>query len=276
LAPCEETKQAVLYCLAEAAAKHHIDVLWIMACSNHLHFGVVDREGDYPGFLRRFHQHVSKVVNCHWGRWGELFDGEQTSMVELADEEAVFREMMYSLTNPVKDHLVARAREWTGATSLEYQLKDEELVVAKPRWFFRQGEDSKLPEVVRLRFKRPPPFEHLSQKEWAKMIADGVAARERAAREERRLTKRGLLGIEAVKAQRFHDCPKSHEPRRRMSPRVAAKNKWRRVETLQRNGAFLKAYALARREYRAGKTDVVFPAGTYLMHVQHGARRAPA
>jgi hypothetical protein len=276
LAPCEETRQAILYCLAEAAAKHHIDVLWIMACSNHLHYGLLDRGGNYPDFLRRFHQHVSKVINCHWGRWGKLFDGEQTSMVELADDKAVFREMMYSLTNPVKDHLVQRAQDWTGATSLHHQLDDEELVVAKPGWFFRQGEDSKLPEVVRLRFKRPPPFEHLSHKEWKKMITHAVDAQERASRDERRLTKRRVLGIHAVQAQPFHHRPKSHEPRRRMSPRVAAKNKWRRIETLQRNHAFLKAYAAARREYRAGNADAVFPAGTYLMRVQHSVRCAPA
>jgi len=43
---------------------------------------------------------------------------------------------------------------------------------------------------------------------------------------------------------------------------VAARNKWARVETLQRNRAFLIDYAVARDAWRHG-APVTFPWGTY-------------
>ena len=276
LLPCEETKQAVLYCLAEAAQEHDIDVLWLMACSNHLHYGIHDRNGNYPKFLRRFHQQVSKLINCHWGRWGSVFDDDPTSMVELADAEAMFQKMIYSLTNPVKDNLVHRAKHWPGATSLRYHLDNEQLVVKRPDGFFRQGDDANLPDVVTLDFKRPPPFAHLTQEAWASKIRKAVADHERAAHAKRLTDSADVMGIEAVLAQPWWGRPESDEPHRKIGPRVAAKNKWRRIEALQRNHDFLNAYAIALAAYRAGTPDVTFPAGTYKLHVEHGVSRRDA
>ncbi len=51
-----------------------------------------------------------------------------------------------------------------------------------------------------------------------------------------------------------------------MSPRVAAKNKWRRIEVLQRNTDFLTDYAAALEAYQAGNAEFVFPAGTYQLY----------
>ncbi|MFK7817477.1 MAG: hypothetical protein AB8G99_02060, partial [Planctomycetaceae bacterium] len=126
--------QAVLYCLAEAAAHHDnsIELLWFFTMSNHSHYGIFDPDGTYPIFLARFHKHLAKVLNCHFGRWGSLFEPEQASVVELCDDGAVFDKMIYSLTNAVNDHLVARAHEWPGFSSLKAQLDDEELVVKRP------------------------------------------------------------------------------------------------------------------------------------------------
>ena len=50
-----------------------------------------------------------------------------------------------------------------------------------------------------------------------------------------------------------------------MKPRVAAKNKWRRIEALQRLKEFTAAYREAWLRWKQGYTDVVFPAGTYAM-----------
>ncbi len=70
-------------------------------------------------------------------------------------------------------------------------------------------------------------------------------------------------------AQDPFDSPRSHAPRRKISPRVAAKNKWRRIEALARNKQWLADYREAMRQYNAGNRDAVFPYGTYLMHVRH-------
>jgi hypothetical protein len=50
-----------------------------------------------------------------------------------------------------------------------------------------------------------------------------------------------------------------------MSPQVAAKNKWARIEALLRNRAFSEKYRDAFLAHVAGLANVVFPFGTYLM-----------
>jgi hypothetical protein len=48
-----------------------------------------------------------------------------------------------------------------------------------------------------------------------------------------------------------------------LSPRVAARSKWSRIEALLRNRAFRDAYTAARASFASGIRDVIFPAGTY-------------
>jgi putative transposase len=50
-----------------------------------------------------------------------------------------------------------------------------------------------------------------------------------------------------------------------MSPRVAAKNKWARIEALLRNRGFIDRYRDAFLGHIAGLANVLFPFGTYWM-----------
>ena len=62
--------------------------------------------------------------------------------------------------------------------------------------------------------------------------------------------------------QSWRDRPSSHEPRRELSPRVAARDKWARIEALLRDRAFRLAYRAARAAWLLGER-AIFPAGTY-------------
>jgi hypothetical protein len=86
---------------------------------------------------------------------------------------------------------------------------------------------------------------------------------------------RSFLGARAILAQDPYDAPRSSEPRRTLSPRIAAKNTWARIEALRRVKAFIERYRVAYCQWKAGVRDVVFPAGTYGMRVQHGVACAP-
>ena len=167
--------------------------------------------------------------------------------------------MIYSLTNPVKDHLVAHATDWPGFTSLVAQLHDKTLTVERPHWFFRP--DGPMPEKVSLRFRRPPCFAQLTQQKWTDMIRAAVAVEERNAAAARKGAR--VLGRKAVLRQSAFARPETHEPRRELSPRVAARSKWRRIECLRRNAEFLEHYRAAFDRRRAGSTRVLFPHGTY-------------
>jgi hypothetical protein len=57
---------------------------------------------------------------------------------------------------------------------------------------------------------------------------------------------------------------------------VASRDKWKRIELLQRLKTFLAEYREALVTWRKREVAPVFPAGTYLMRVSNGVACAPA
>jgi putative transposase len=169
--------------------------------------------------------------------------------------------MTYALTNPVKDGLVEKAHHWPGVSSLGFLVHGGRLTANRPKHFFR--EEGPMPETVTLSFARPCGFEHLSASEFADLVMQRVCGVEELAAAERRRTGVPVMGRRAVLAQRWAERPGTHEPRRELSPRVAARSKWSRIEALLRNRAFRDAYIEARNRFVDGVRDAVFPAGTY-------------
>jgi len=266
LRPSKATDEAIAYCFARAAKKYGLDVFWLSVMSNHYHAGVYDRFGNYPAFLRYFHSLLARCLNAYYGRWENLWSTEPSGVVELCGEEDILHWQTYSLCNPVKDQLVDRVLHWPGFNSYRYQLAGKPVVLHRPRWFFDEGGD--MPEVVELEFVRPPEFKDLSQQQWADKIRSAVAEQEQQAANERAATGTRVLGRKAILRQSPFSCPKTCVDRRGLRPRVASRDKWRRIERLRANKAFQRSYREAYNRRRAGETDVVFPYGTYKLHVQ--------
>ena len=273
LRPDPETTNAFLYCLALAAERARMQVVAFLAHSNHHHTIVVDTEGRMPEFLEGFHKLLAKHQNALRGRWENFWASEATSIVELAEPDDILAKMVYALTNPVKDHIVARADQWPGATSLRANLYGQPMHVHRPHRFFRKEGD--LPESLTLTCVRPPGFEDLAPAEWRTLLEDRIRGIERPVDEECRRRGTRILGRAHVLRQRPTDRPASHEPRRQLSPRVAGMNKWARIEALQRNKAFLSAYRAARDLWQSGM-DAVFPTGTYWLKQFAGVAVNPA
>ncbi len=213
-------------------------------------------------------------MNTVRGRWENFWASEQTSVVLLVDSDDIIDKMVYALANPVKDHLVERASQWPGMSSLDATLRGHSLVAHRPKHFFR--DDGPMPKTITLSFQRPPGFEDLSQEGFSNLLRERVAEVEANAARERRRAGRKAMGVAGVVKQRWQDRPSSVEPRRVLDPRVAARNKWRRIEAIQRNKLFQCAYFAARMAFGAGRTDVVFPPGTYWLCRFAGVSCVPA
>jgi putative transposase len=262
--PDPETNNAFIYCLAEAAIRYEIGIIFTLAMSNHHHTGIWDPEGNYPAFLEHFHKLFAKCQNALRGRWENFWSSEQTSVVRLVDAADVIEKMVYALTNPVKDALVEKAKDWPGVSSLEAQLRGGSLSATRPKHFFRK--DGSMPASVELRLAKPRGFDDVSDEELAKTILERVRQVEASAAAGRRRSRTPVLGRNGVLAQRWSDRPTRREPRRGLKPGVAARSVWSRLEALLRNRVFRDAYAAARAAFIAGVTDVLFPAGTYWLH----------
>jgi putative transposase len=261
LRPDPATNNAFIYCLAVAVQRSGVLPLFTAAESNHHHTGIHDPFGTYPDFLEHFHKLLAKCMNSLRGRWENFWSSEQTSVVRLVDPADVLDKMVYGLTNPCKDNLVARVTDWPGVNSFEAMLAGETLTATRPDHFFR--EDGPMPATVTLTFSRPPEFDGMSREEFAGMLRARVEAVEAEAEDRRRATGARVLGRQAILDQDWWDSPTSHEPRRELNPRVAAKDKWSRIEAVQRNKEFGNVYRRAFESFRKGIKDVLFPAGTY-------------
>lgn len=260
LRPTREGNNAFVYCLVVAAQKYGVKVIFTTTMSNHHHTGIVDVDGKLPLFLAHFHKLIAKHQNALHGRWESMWSSTQTSAVVLVNPEDIFAKMVYALVNPVSDHLVEKVRHWPGVNSLTNTIAGEPLTATRPKRFFRV--DGDMPETVSLPIHLPDTLVGLSKVEFLAKLEEHVAAAEKKAAAVRSAAGTRVIGCQTVSRQHWNHRPVTREPRRRLSPRIACRDVWRRVEALTRNKLWLAAYQKARTLFSDGE-PAVFPAGTF-------------
>lgn len=265
LKPSKVANQVFLYLLALAAERFGIEVHVFCVLSNHFHLIVTDRDARLPAFHQFLDALVARAMNALLGRWEAFWAPNSYSAVRLLSPSDVVDKAAYVLANPVEAGLVASGRAWPGLWSAPEWMGGEVLEVRRPKHFF--DPDGGLPEVVRLRLTVPPGFETAEQ--FREELEKALREREEDARRRHR-ARGGFLGVARVLAQKPMARPTSREPRRNLNPRVAGRDKWKRIEALARLVEFARAYRDAWAAWCAGAANVVFPHGTYLMRVVHG------
>ena len=268
LGPSEEVNQFFQYCLAYAAPNFDIEIHAFCFLSNHYHIVLTDTLGKLPDFMEWLNGVVARRLNAYYGRYGCVFDSDDYSMVELLDPQAVLEKMVYTLVNPVAAGLVSQGHEWPGLRSSTLSDGPQRIVAKKPGFFFR--EDGPLPDEVELLVGLPRSYAELDDAPRGQDVHDAVFGREAEIREERKAAGRGFLGRKAVLQQHHESRPVSEKPRDGVKPKVACRDKLKRVAWLQALKLFLMGYREAYRQFAAGVRDVVFPAGTYWMRVHLG------
>jgi putative transposase len=268
LRPSPIVKQVFGYCLALAARDSGVRLHAACALSNHYHLVATDPEARIPEFTYVLNKYVAKCLNAKYGRWENFFaGGAQTSYVRLESPDAILEKTVYTVTNPVAAGLVARSEQWPGLNLWRpgtYRFR-------RPDVFF-VGDS--LPETLELVIEPLPLGDGMRPREITERLGKAIAERECELRAQFRRDGKSFRGVAAVLAQRPTDTPTSREPTRRLSPLVAIRDKWRRIEILQRIKAFWDDYRQALDAWRAGDRDVIFPAGVYKMRVEFGVRCA--
>jgi REP element-mobilizing transposase RayT len=263
LRPSPATNEVFLYVLALAARRFGVLVHAYCVLSNHYHLVVTDPYARLPAFLQLLDALVARALNASLGRWEAFWAPGSFSAVALGAPADVIDKAAYALANPVAAGLVRRAHQWPGLRSPPELCGGATVLTARrPRKFFDPKGD--LPKTIELALHVPPGF---SDAEAFRAELAG-AVEEREAKAARRAG--GFLGVLRVLAQRPTARPRALEARRRLSPRVACRDKWKRLETLGRLVGFRSEYAAALQAWRSGDRGVPFPAGTYLMRVAHG------
>ena len=271
LRPSKVTDSIFLYVLALAARRHRVAVHAFCVLSNHYHLLVTDPDAQLPAFMQYLDSLVARATNAFLGRWEGFWSSETSySAVSQGATGDIVGKIAYVLANPVSAGLVPSGRDWPGLWTAPEQLGSATLVVARPNVFFSSHGD--LPPSAELALTVPAGFS--SAAELQELVAAALRDLEEKGRREIAAAQRGFLGRLRVLAQKPFARPAAGEPRRQLSPRIAARDKWKRIEALSRLVDFLRAYRVAWAALRSGARDVLFPAGTYLLRVVHGVHCA--
>ncbi len=235
LKPSPLVEHIVTYCLALAAERFGVLLHVAVVMSNHHHIVLTDVHGNLPRFCHLFHSLVARMLNAHYGRFENFWGPNSYSAVLLAEPEDIIDKMAYALANPVAAGLVERGTEWPGFITTPKMLlgrPGQSIVVKRPEGFF--GEKSACPKIVVLKFCCPPALESAMGKEAA---ADRLQRlreqKEEEARQRAKAKGVSFLGPQGVRDQDPFDSPDSYEPRFQMSPTLACRDQWKRIELLQ-------------------------------------------
>jgi putative transposase len=267
LRPSAIVSEVFEYVLAAKAKEYGIQLHSYCVLSNHWHCVLTDPNGRLPEFQRDLGSTVARALNAAHGRWESFWAPGSYSAVALQTAEDVLDKMAYVLANPAVAGLVRHGSEWPGLWSAPARIGAGPREVKRPDHYFRDEGSS--PRSAPLELVCPAGF--ASVDELRRRLTEALIEREARAAQELAEERRSFMGVRRVLAQRPFARPAPGEPRRGLRPRVASRDKWKRLEAIGRLKTFLAEYREAWRAFKAGVRATVFPEGTYWMRVNYGA-----
>lgn len=272
LRPDPELVEAIRYCLAHYANKHGIVLNAVCVMSTHVHLVAFDELGLRSVFLRDVNRGIANVVKALRGWRGPVFR-PKPNIVRLLTQEAIVDKIAYTVTNPVAAGAVQRFKDWPGLCEAAGLSRCPKKKAARPKYFFsNKGE---LPMSAKLRLELPFAVVDVhGQSRTHSMIAKAAARHEARAQEEvKRLGWKVFGHLHCLKLSPFRRA-KAYEVFGAREPTFAVLGGGKALFAWagKQLRIFRRGYREALEQWRNGKRNVLFPFGTWLMRVHHGAR----
>lgn len=281
----ERINNFIGYCLGVCLDLYSIDLHAAVYESNHEHLNITDVLGEVGAFKTTLHAWIARGINALRGRSDRFWSADEPVYVRSGDplyddegeeiERTQLDDLIYTLTNPVKDGLTRNGGRWPGFTTYGWHF-GETRTFKKPDWFF-DPKNPDLPDEVSITLKRPKDvLRDLSDEEFWELLMQKVRTREAEYCDERRKKNKRFMGESKIRKQHWNKIPRSYEERFNTTRRVRDANPKRRRKALERDRAWRVKYADARRGLLAGEIHVQFPYGTYWMRRFAGVNVANA
>ena len=240
---------------------------------NHLHEETSARDGNIEAladFSRNFHAKLARDLNRLLERKGPVFAGP-ARITPCIDDESAFQQLIYSLTNPVKDGLIEHVRNSPFFSTYDQQAQGRTLLfwdIEWARWWPAGGPDN--PKISPKQFLvwrklEITPLPHLARlpaHQRQTLIRKSVAAVEADTAEKLRIEGRSVCPV----AQLFATNPRLRPAKPRRSgpkPLVHASSRAARNAYRAKLRGVMRCYVPASVAFRAGRFDVEFPPGTF-------------
>ena len=264
-----------LYCAFRAAAQHGVLLHQLTVETNHYHLVCTDTRGELSEFVAWLNRHVALCLLAHYRTQypdrtiENIWSNDPFNATLLINEEAILDAIVYSVTNPVKDGLVADLSKWPSVCTRTDAWSSGPITVQRPNVYFRQ--DDLENERVTGQFVIPPQFAKVHAADFARAVRHRIE-------DELRTIRRAREGIAFVGAKALlradpFDAPHNQRPSGKRNPTVKASGDSERYHLAKRAvRAFREAYRIALEKFRSGVAKALFPSGTLMMRKRFKVR----
>jgi hypothetical protein len=239
---------------------------------NHIHKVAIFPKANRAHYMRDFNSAVARAVARFQQDYpGGPFWHRRYSAEYLVGFPDIEDRFFYTVLQPVNDGLVDDIRDYPGYNCFEDAITGRARTCKVVKW--KEYNDARrwnssvsieqFTELYTLKYDRLPGYESLSQKEYARIMRRKLRDRTAAIVQSR--YGRPSLGATRLKEIKPGTLPNRTKTsgRRDHRPRVLSKDPERRSVGEAWYFSIYFHYKGCSERYRAGESDVVFPAGTY-------------
>ncbi len=213
---------------------------------------------------------ILRGINSLIGREGPLFSTRNRSE-EAIDDMSLEQQLLYAVTNPVKDGLVDRVAHWKGFSSYQQLANgqvDRYRYIDWTAWHRAGGRRSKKsPEAftkwTEVKLSPIPAWEHMPEHKRQALFRRSVRRLEQEYRVERERKCRTVMSPRKLAQLDPRDRPKNPPKKRGRQPLCHSSTIDGAKEYEERLRVFLDRFYYASGMWMKGVTDVEFPAGSY-------------
>ncbi len=268
LRPTPKLTDIILGVLGRAQRLYGMNIHAFVFLSNHYHMLVsptsTKQLADFMCFVdTNIAKEAGKLANWKGAFWA----GRYSAIVVSSEEPAQIGRLQYVLSNGCKEGLVARAQDWTGASTASALM--EGMNTLSGHWYDRTKEYRArqagrtelfvVPETVTL--SSLPCWAHLESTERLLLMRQMVGEIEDATEKMHRENGSSLLGMDKVLQRHPHSRPKDFAPSPAPLFHVASKRVRRLL--VEAYSTFAENYRHAAERLKAGDLQVSFPAGSF-------------
>ncbi len=272
-----ETIKNIIGSSAGRALKHYpVKLYWLDFNINHKHIGrapLSESPKDLENLVRfdqMFNSLMARGINKLIDREGALFSSRNRSATVL-DDKSLEDQLLYAVTNPVKDGLVEKTSHWKGVSSYNQLATGEVDTYTYINWtkWHRDGGtlNPKSPgeyiENVKVELSPIPSWEGLSPDKRQSLFRRLARSEEQFLREERTRENKKVMGTASLQKLDYRERPRNQKKLKTAQPICHASTYERRKEYAEEMREYRQAYAEASAWYRLGDYEIEFPEGSF-------------
>ena len=274
--PDETIRNIIGVAAGRALQKYPVKLFWLDFNINHRQSGKQPLSNSREHlencvkFDQLFNSLVARGINKYFGREGALYSS-RNRIAEATDDVSLEQQLLYAVTNPVKDGLVERVAHWKGFSSYEQLATGKVERFSYIDWsaWHRAGgaRSKKAPEAfvkwVEVKLSPIPSWEKMPEHKRQALFRRRIRELEQDYRVEREREGRATMGTSKLAKLDPRDRPKNPPKKQGRQPLCHSSTVEGAKEYKKKWRDFLDRYYAASGMWMKEVFNVEFPSGSF-------------